>query len=126
MPAETRTLPGRITREKDGDVLASGWCLIAYETISRGAPLEEWRGEMGCTDADARQAITDAAGETLYLHLDPYGGEFEPWHGPVTAALVSEDLDPDERRIALKPAGPLTRSLYYQPEEEAVETGSKS
>ena len=121
MPAETRTLPGRIAREKDGESLASGWCLIAFETITRGAPLEEWRGEMGCTDAEARQAITDAAGETLYLHLDPYAGEFEPWHGPVTASLVSEDLDPDARRITLSAAGPMTRSLYYQPDKEPAE-----
>lgn len=126
MPVETRSLPGRIAREKDGETVASGWCLIAFETTKRGAPLEEWRGEMGCTDADARKAISDAQGNTLYLHLDPYAGEYEPWHGPVTAALVSEDLDPDGRRIALKPAGALTRSLYYDPEAEQVEEGSNT
>lgn len=121
MPVETRTLPGKITREKDGEEIASGWCLIAYETAVRGAPLDEWRGEMGCSDGDARKAVADADGQTLYLHLDPYGGEFEPWHGPVTASLVSDDLDPDGRRIALTSAGPLSRSLYHKPEKEPAE-----
>lgn len=109
MPAETRTLPGRITREQGGETIASGWCLVAYETGVRHEPLDEWRGEMTCADPEARQVISDAAGSTLYLHLDPYGGEFEPWHGPITATLVSADLDPNARRITLSSAGPLTR-----------------
>ena len=99
MALETRTMPGRITREQDGEPVASGWCLIAFETTAKGEPLEEWRGEMGCSDAAAREAIAAANGATLYLHLDPYGGEFEPWHGPVTATLVSADLDPDAVRV---------------------------
>lgn len=118
MAVETRSFPGRIAREQDGDTIASGWCLIAFETSTRGAPLEEWRGEMGCTDEDARKAISDAAGSTLYLHLDPYAAEWEPWHGPVTATLVDAEHDPDARRIALSAAGPLTRSLYYKPDAE--------
>lgn len=109
MPAETRTMPGRITREKNGEAIASGWCLIAYETGVRHEPLDEWRGEMACTDSDARKAIADAAQNTLYLHLDPYGGEFEPWHGPVTVNLVDDALDPDGRRITLTSAGQLVR-----------------
>jgi hypothetical protein len=118
MPVETRTMPGKITRDENGEELASGWCLVAFETTGRGVPLDDWRGEMGCADAGARQAIAELDGEALYLHLEPYGGEFEPWHGPVRASLVSEDLDPDSRRIALKAAGTLTRSLYYKPEAE--------
>lgn len=121
MAVETRTLPGRIAREKDGEPIASGWVLIAFETAVRGEPLDEWRGEMGCSDADARKLISDAGEATLYLHLDPYGGEFEPWHGPVTAALVDANLDPDARRIALSSAGPLTRSRYSQAEREPAE-----
>lgn len=121
MPAETRTLPGRIVREKDGDPIASGWCLIAFETAVRGEPLDDWRGEMGCSDEDSRKAISDAARDTLYLHLDPYGGEFEPWHGPVTASLVDAALDPDARRIALTSAGPLIRSRYSQAEKASAE-----
>lgn len=109
MPAETRTMPGRITRERNGEAIASGWCLVAYETGVRHEPLDEWRGEMACTDPEARKAISDAAGSSLHLHLDPYGGEFEPWNGPVTAALVDETFDPDARRITLTSAGPLTR-----------------
>ncbi|MBA2451778.1 MAG: hypothetical protein H0V47_01300 [Chloroflexia bacterium] len=109
MAAETRTMPGRITGERNGEAIASGWCLVAYETGVRHEPLDEWRGEMACTDADARKAIAAAEGTTLHLHLDPYGGEFEPWHGPVTAVLVDEALDPDARRITLTSAGPLIR-----------------
>lgn len=122
MPAETRTLPGRITRERNGEPLASGWCLIAYETGVRHEPLEEWRGEMACPDADARNAIAEAAGTTLHLHLDPYGGEFEPWNGPVTAALVDDALDPDGRRITLTSAGPLIR--FRQGVEEKTAAGA--
>lgn len=123
MALETRTMPGRITREQDGEPVASGWCLIAFETTAKGEPLEEWRGEMGCSDAAAREAIAAANGATLYLHLDPYGGEFEPWHGPVTATLVSADLDPDARRISLKSAGPLTRSRYTLEERTRIGAG---
>lgn len=122
MAVETRSFPGRIAREKDGETIASGWCLVAFETTTRGAPLDDWRGEMICADAEIRQVINDAGGDTLYLHLDPYAAEWEPWHGPITAELVSDDLDPNARRVALKSAGPLTRSLYYKPEEETAET----
>ena len=122
MPAETRTMPGRISRERNGDPIASGWCLIVYETAVRHEPLDEWRGEMACADPDARQAIAAAEGTTLYLHLDPYGGEFEPWHGPVTAKLISPDLDPYGRRIALTSAGPLIR--FRQGVEEKTPAGA--
>lgn len=122
MPAETRTMPGRIAREPGGEAIASGWCLVAYETGVRHEPLDEWRGEMACTDADARTAIAGAAGSTLHLHLDPYGGEFEPWHGPVTAALVADDLDPDARRITLTSAGPMVR--FRQGVEEKAPAGT--
>lgn len=126
MAVETRSLPGRIAREKDGEALASGWCLIIFETGDRARPLDDWRGEMGCWDADARQAIADSAGETLYLHLDAYAGEFEPWHGPVTATLVGAEHDPDSRRIALTAAGTLTRSLYYQPPADESDEAAAS
>ena len=116
MPAETRTMPGKITREPNGEEVASGWCLIAYETGVRHEVLEEWRGEMACSDAEARNAIAEAVGSTLHLHLEPYGGEFEPWNGPVTASLVDETLDPDARRITLTSAGPMTR---FRPGVEA-------
>lgn len=109
MAAETRTLPGRIAAERNGEPIASGWCLIAYETGVRHEPLSEWRGEMTCTNTDERKAIAEAAGTVLYLHLDPYGGEFEHWHGPIIATLVDESLDPDARRITLTSAGPLIR-----------------
>jgi hypothetical protein len=122
MPAETRTMPGRISRERNGEAIASGWCLVAYETGVRHEPLDEWHGEMACTDADARKAISEAEGTTLHLHLDPYGGEFEPWNGPVTAALVDEALDPDARRIALTSAGPLIR--FRQGVEEKAPAGA--
>lgn len=120
MPVETRTLPGRIAREQDGESIMSGWCLIAFETGVRGEPLDEWHGEMACSDAEARAVIAASGDATLYLHLDPYGGEFEPWHGPVTASLVAPELDPDERRIALRSAGPLIRSYRPQPERTPV------
>lgn len=119
MAVETRSMPGRIVREKDGETVASGWCLICFDTGERGRPLDDWRGEMGCWDAEARQTLVGLEGQTLYLHLDAYAGEFEPWHGPITAGLVGEDLDPDRRRITLTPAGTLTRSLYYQPSDDA-------
>lgn len=109
MAAETRTLPGRITRERNGEPIASGWCLIAYETGVRHESLDQWRGEMACANTEERKALADAAGGTLHLHLDPYGGEFEPWNGPVTVSLVDEALDPDSRRITLTSAGPLIR-----------------
>lgn len=124
MAVETRSLPGRIAREKGGETLASGWCLIVFETGDRARPLDDWRGEMGCWDADARKAIADCAGETLYLHLDPYAGEFEPWHGPVVASLVEPEHDPDGRRIRLTAAGTLTRSLYWQPPAESSEAST--
>lgn len=122
MPVETRTLPGRIAREPDGEPIVSGWCLIVYRTGVRGEPLDAWWGEMACSEAGARTAIANAVDATLYLHLDPYGGEFEPWHGPVIASLIDPELDPDERRITLKSAGPLIRSYRSHAEASSART----
>jgi hypothetical protein len=119
MPLETQTLPGEITRGQGGEQIAAGWCLIAYETTGRQRPLSEWRGEMAVTP-DVREAACAAAAEgaTLYLHLRPYGGVFEPWHGPVTVEAVPADVDPEGRRLRLHSAGTLTRSYAPVTEEE--------
>jgi len=109
MPVETQTLPGRITRGADGDELARGWCIVVYEMVGQHLPLDEWRGEIA-VDADSAQRL---AGEgDLYIHFHPYGGVYEPWHGPVAIEPVSEDDDPRGRRLRLRAAGPLTRSRY--------------
>lgn len=109
MPLDTRTLPGKISNGQGGDVIASGWCIIAFEAVGHGKPLDEWRGEMRCADADERAAAV-IAGDGLYLHLDPYGGVFEPWHGPVAVEAVDADDDPDGRRLRLRAAGTMHRS----------------
>lgn len=109
MPLETRTLPGTILNERGGDEVASGWCIIAYETGVKFEPLDEWRGEIIVENTDARSAIADAAGQVLYLQCLPYGGEFESWHGPVLTELVPAENDPYERRVRLRAAGKLER-----------------
>jgi hypothetical protein len=109
MPLETRTLPGTIVKERGGDEVASGWCIIAYESGEKFEPLDEWRGEIIVEDSDARSAISDAEGKVLYLQCLPYGGEFESWHGPVLTELVPSEHDPYERRVRLRAAGKLER-----------------
>jgi len=109
MPLETRTLPGTIVRERGGEEIASGWCIIAYETAEKFQPLDEWRGEITVTDPEARKALAELAGQVLYLQCKPYGGEFESWHGPVLAELVDEKHDPYQRRVRLRAAGKLER-----------------
>jgi hypothetical protein len=109
MALETRTLPGSITRERAGEEIAAGWCIIAYQTGVKYQPLDEWRGEMTVTDEAARQALSDASSEVLYLQCKPYGGEFESWHGPVLVELVETDQDPYQRRVRLRAAGKLIR-----------------
>jgi hypothetical protein len=119
MPLETQTLPGEITRGQGGDQIADGWCLLAYETTGRQRPLPEWRGEMAVTPEQREAALAAAqAGSPLYLHLRPYGGVFEPWHGPVTVEPVSPDDDPEGRRLRLRSAGPLVRSYAPVTDEE--------
>jgi hypothetical protein len=109
MALETRTLPAAITRERAGEEIASGWCIIAYETGVKYQPLDEWRGEMTVEDEAARKALTDASGEVLYLQCKPYGGEFESWHGPVLVELIDAEHDPYQRRVRLRAAGALIR-----------------
>lgn len=116
---ETQTLPGAIVKERGGEEIASGWCIIAYETAVKYEPLEEWRGEIIVVDKEKRQAIADAAGEVLYLQCQPYGGVFESWHGPVLAELVSAEHDPYERRVRLRAAGKLMRDDRIIPGMEA-------
>lgn len=112
MTVDTRTMPGKLTRGRDGEQVASGWVLISYEMVGDRKPLPEWRGEMTVT-GDERAALGDER-DGLYLHLSPYGGVFEPWHGPVSIELVPPDLDPAQRRVRLTSAGTMTRSLYHQ------------
>ena len=114
MPYDTQTLPGTITSGPSGEQIASGWCLIAYDMTEQRKPLPEWHGEMALA-ADEYAAVTGQNGE-LYLRLKPYGGVFEPWHGPVTVEPVEAELDPQQRRLRLKSAGPLIRT--YEPVAE--------
>lgn len=109
MALETRTLPGAITRERAGEEIAAGWCIIAFDTGVKYQPLDEWRGEMTVAEESARQALSDASGEVLYLQCKPYGGEFESWHGPVLVELVASEHDPYQRRVRLRAAGKLIR-----------------
>jgi hypothetical protein len=109
MPLETRTLPGTIVKERGGEEIANGWCIIAYETGEKFQPLDEWRGEITVDDPEARAAIAASAGKVLYLQCLPYGGEFESWHGPVLTELVDTTHDPNERRVRLRAAGKLER-----------------
>jgi hypothetical protein len=122
MPVETQTLPGQITRGQDGDKVVSGWCLIVFESTGAKQPLSEWHGEMAVSP-DERASLSNAT-DGLYLHLQPYGGVFEPWHGPVTVEPVDADLDPVGRRLRLRSAGPLTRT--YAPLTETETTDEKS
>ncbi|HUG13881.1 MAG TPA: hypothetical protein VMM78_02590 [Thermomicrobiales bacterium] len=115
MPYDTQTLPGTLTKGPDGEQIASGWCLIAYDMTELRKPLPEWRGEIALS-ADDYATVTKAGGE-LYLRLKPYGGVFEPWHGPVTVEPVEPEHDPVQRRLRLKSAGPLIRT--YEPEPAA-------
>jgi hypothetical protein len=116
MPLDTRTLPAKISRGEGGEPIASGWCLVAWEMVGNSLPLEEWRGEMTVADAGERAALS--AGGDLHIHFYPYGGVWEPWHGPVRVEPVSTDDDPNQRRLKLRAAGPLIRSRYT-PEELA-------
>jgi hypothetical protein len=116
MSLETRTLPAKILRGEGGEQLASGWCLVAYEMVGSALPLPEWRGEITVEDASERSALT--AGGDLYIHFYPYGGVWEPWHGPVRVEPVATSDDPNQRRLKLSAAGPLIRSRYT-PEELA-------
>ncbi|RIK42283.1 MAG: hypothetical protein DCC58_11220 [Chloroflexi bacterium] len=109
MALDTRTLPGRITQGEGGNVVASGWCIIAFEMVGHGKPLEDWRGEMKCASKDERDGAASIDGD-LYIHLDPYGGVFEPWHGPVRVEAVDADNDPDGLRLRLRSAGVMKRS----------------
>ncbi len=109
MPLETRTLPGTIVHERGGEKIASGWCILAYETGEKFEPLDEWRGEITVDDPEERVAIGEAAGQVLYLQCLPYGGEFESWHGPVLTELVDKQHDPYQRRVRLRAAGKLLR-----------------
>ncbi len=126
MALETRTLPGAIAREQASEAIASGWCIIAYETGVKYEPLDEWRGEMIVDDADARAALQESAGQPLYLRCQPYGGEFESWHGPVLVELVEADHDPNERRVRLRSAGALIRSDRIVPGVEPAEPTTAS
>lgn len=109
MALDTRTLPGRISVGPEGEVIASGWCIIAYEMVGHGKPLSEWRGEMKCTSREERDAAAANAGP-LYLRLDPYGGVFEPWHGSVAAEAVDGDDDPVGLRLRIRGNGAMKRS----------------
>lgn len=124
MPVDTQTLPGTITRGQGGEKVAGGWCLITYEMAGYRKPLPEWRGEMAVTSEERGAAIS--AGDDLYLELKPYGGVFEPWHGPVAIDAVEPDLDPAGRRLRLRSAGPMIRSLYDVDEEAVDETSANA
>lgn len=117
MAVDTRSLPGTITRGQGGEKVASGWCLVTYEMPGAHLPLEEWRGEMAVANTEEYQAAAQG-GSDLHIQFFPYGGVFEPWHGPVRVEPVSEDDDPNRRRLRLRPAGALVRSRYT-PEELA-------
>ena len=119
MAVDTRTMPGTLTRGQDGEPVASGWVLIAYEMVGDRKPLTEWRGEIAVSSDDAGK-VANAGGE-LYLHLKPYGGVFEPWHGPAKVEPVDPADDPVGRRLRLTASGPMTRSLYYKEGEDANE-----
>jgi len=105
-------MPGTLTRGQDGDAVASGWVLITYDMVGDRKPLPVWRGEIAVTADDMSAVQSNDSG--LYLHLKPYGGVFEPWHGPVTVEPVGSDDDPVGRRLRLRSSGPMTRSLYYK------------
>lgn len=110
MPVDTQTLPGTITRGQGGEELARGWCLVSYEMPGAALPLDDWRGEIAVTPEEYDASTT--WGDNLYISFRPYGGIWEPWHGPVAIERVPPDLDPNRRRLRLQAAGPLTRSRY--------------
>lgn len=116
MPVETQTLPGTISRGEGGEELARGWCLVTYEMAGAALPLDDWRGEIAVTTEEYDASAS--WGDGLYISFRPYGGVWEPWHGPVTVEQVDPELDPNRRRLRLRPAGPMTRSRYT-PEELA-------
>ncbi|HBY47673.1 MAG: hypothetical protein V9F06_14560 [Thermomicrobiales bacterium] len=109
MPVETQTLPGVITVGADGEELARGWCIVVYEMAGQHLPLADWRGEIA---VDSESAARLSAAADLHIRFHPYGGVYEPWHGPVTVAPVGEEDDPNGRRLRLSSAGPLIRSRY--------------
>ena len=108
MPYDTRSLPGTLRKGQGGEALASGWCLLAFDVVGLGQPLADWRGEISVENKDEYTAVTSAGGE-LYLECRPYGGIAEAWHGPVSVAAASAELDPNGRRLRLRAAGPLLR-----------------
>lgn len=112
-------MPGTLKRGQDGESVASGWVLITYDMVGDRKPLTDWRGEIAVSADDMTAVQADSSG--LYLHLKPYGGVFEPWHGPVIVEKVDESDDPVGRRLRLRSAGPMTRSLYPVEEEAAGE-----
>ncbi len=116
MPVETQTLPGTITRGEAGEELARGWCLVTYEMVGAAKPLDDWRGEIAVTPEEYDAAAS--WGDGLYISFRPYGGIWEPWHGPVAIEQVSAEIDPNRRRLRLRSAGQMIRSRYT-PEELA-------
>jgi hypothetical protein len=110
MPVDTRTLPGTIYRGENGEELARGWCLVTWEMVGNALPLDDWGGEIAVTPIE--YDATASWGDDLYIRFRPYGGVWEPWHGPVSVEPVDPELDPNRRRLRLRSAGPLTRSRY--------------
>lgn len=109
MPVETQTLPGVITRGANGEELGRGWCIVVYEMAGQHLPLDDWRGEIA-VDPEAAARLRE--GDGLHIRFHPYGGIYEPWHGPVTVEPVDVEDDPNGRRFRLRGAGPLIRSRY--------------
>lgn len=109
MPIETQTLPGVITRGQNGEEVARGWCIVVYEMAGQHLPLDDWRGEISLEPEAAAQL---RQGDGLYIRFQPYGGVYEPWHGPVRVEPVDATDDPNGRRLRLRGAGPLIRSRY--------------
>jgi|GEM_PF-2627572 len=116
MSVETRTLPGTITRGEGGEEITRGWCLVTFQMVGMALPLDEWHGEIAVT-SDEYEA-SPGWGDGLYINFRPYGGVWEPWHGPIAVEQVDPELDPNRRRLRLRAAGPLIRSRYT-PEELA-------
>jgi hypothetical protein len=109
MPVDTQTLPGKLSKGQGGEVVASGWCLLAWEMTGQGKPLPAWRGELACASREVRDAAASTGGE-LYFVTEPYGHILEVWQGPVTVEPVDPADDPQGKRLRLRSAGPLTRS----------------
>ena len=91
------------------------WEKIVLNLISNAFKFT-FRGEIAVSPDEYDAAATWGGG--LYISFRPYGGIWEPWHGPVTVEQVDPEDDPNRRRLRLRPAGPLIRSRYT-PEELA-------